>query len=218
MASAHRSGNFSPPCASRGDRDVRTTCLFCSKGKRCSVAGGHWAGIWMAAAAPSRPAGSPGQGQGQGQRPHTRLPLPAGTAPPIPSPTPSHHASTLVGNPVPPRRGASVALRFHHRQRECGASGQGRLPAGRQLSLPWIPSQCFPSCQTGVIFADSWTSQDFCCCTSLPPASFQFFEKVRPASGVGSEQGLEEHSCSGVKPVLKQDCKYLTELPTIDRS
>lgn len=140
VASAHRSGNSSPPRASRGDRDVRTTCLFCSKGKRCSIAGGHWAGIGMAAAAPSRPAGPPGQGQ----RPHTRLPLSAGTAPLIPSPTPSHHAPTLVGDPVPAHRGASVALRLHHRQRECGASGQGRLPAGRQLSLLWVPSQCFP--------------------------------------------------------------------------
>lgn len=39
-----------------------------------------------------------------------------------------------------------------------------------------------------MIFADSWTSQrpqGFCRCTSLPPASFQFFEKVSPASGVG---------------------------------
>lgn len=58
-----------------------------------------------------------------------------------------------------------------------GRAGQGRLPAGG--SDPYLGSQpCFPRCQTGVIVADSWASQrpqNFCCCTSLPPASFQFF-------------------------------------------
>lgn len=36
-----------------------------------------------------------------------------------------------------------------------GRAGQGRLPAGRQLSQLWVPCHCFPRCQTGMMFADS---------------------------------------------------------------
>lgn len=137
MASAHRSGNSSPPRASRGDRDVRTTCLFCSKGKTCSIAGGHWAGIWMAAAAPSWPAAPPGQGSGltpvflspqaplhrsRAQLPATMLLLLLGIL--------FLHIAVLVLLFVSTIVSVSA-----------GRAGQGRLPAGRQLSLLWVPSQ-----------------------------------------------------------------------------
>lgn len=194
MAWAHRSGNSSPPRASRGDRDVRTTCLFCSKGKRCSIAGGHWAGIGMAAAAPSRPAGPPGQGQRQRLTPaflsqqaqlhRSRAQLPA--------------TMLLLLLGILFLHIAVLVLLFVSTivSVSAGATGQGRLPAGRPRSLcSGFLASASPGCQTGVIFADSWTSQrpqDDCCRASLPPTSFQFFEKVRPASGVESEQGLEE--------------------------
>lgn len=97
-----------------------------------------------------------------------------------------------------------------------GRADRGGSLQGGSYLCSGFPASASPGCQTGVIFADSWTyqrPQDFCCCTSLPPTSFQFFEKVRPASGVDSEQGLEELSCSGLKPVLQGDCGILSILP-----